>query len=391
MEYLKEQRKKRIMIAVIAGAVLLYICFSVVTYFSIIKPLVDDKVDEITGNDGTTDGNDSFIDALKITYNYTVDEDKKTCTITGIAKNTTRKNISLPAEIDGYTVTGIGENAFAESKLESVIIPASVKSIGKGAFSKCESLIAVYGLEECDDLKQILDNTFYQCTSLSVIKLPPNLVYIGKKAFLECLSLKSIDLPSKLVTIDEYGFFGCSSLLSITFPASIKKMGFAAFAMCISLEEVVVPSSIKDYNNGMFAGCESLKNIYAADDNMYAISIDGILYNKSQYVDSQTVLWCYPSGKTEKEFKIPNSVVVLPDYSFSYNNNLEILYIPKSVTAIYPCTISRSPNLETIVYGGTVEEWLSITIYPEWDLESSNYTIYCTDGQISKDGTITYK
>ena len=52
-----------------------------------------------------------------------------------------KDTVQIPEEIDGKTVTAIGDSAFAGCvKLRSIEIPASVTSIGKCAFSGCYSL-----------------------------------------------------------------------------------------------------------------------------------------------------------------------------------------------------------------------------------------------------------
>ena len=38
----------------------------------------------------------------------------------------------------------------------------------------------------------------------------------------------------------------------------------------------------------------------------------------------------------------------------------------------------------------TLEQWNAIEKGVDWDLDTADYTIYCTDGQIAKDGTVTY-
>jgi hypothetical protein len=53
-------------------------------------------------------------------------------TITGYVGHKSRVNI--PARIGGRPVTGIGESAFAENGLVSVVIPDSVTAIGNYAF-----------------------------------------------------------------------------------------------------------------------------------------------------------------------------------------------------------------------------------------------------------------
>src|SRR5665213_3292961 len=48
--------------------------------------------------------------------------------------------VSIPATINGLPVTNVGDYAFANSPLTSVTIPASVISIGDGAFFGCYGL-----------------------------------------------------------------------------------------------------------------------------------------------------------------------------------------------------------------------------------------------------------
>ena len=62
---------------------------------------------------------------------YEINSDRKTCTITGKGK-CRDKAVKIPLEIDGYTVTAIGDNAFSSVySITSVIIPPTVKTIEK--------------------------------------------------------------------------------------------------------------------------------------------------------------------------------------------------------------------------------------------------------------------
>ena len=89
-------------------------------------------------------------------------ETDKTCEITGYTGYAT--DLTIPSELDGYTVTSIGGSAFAFcDSLTSVNIPDSVTSIGYLAFNSCNSLTSV-GIP--DSVTSIGDNAFSYCESL---------------------------------------------------------------------------------------------------------------------------------------------------------------------------------------------------------------------------------
>lgn len=75
-----------------------------------------------------------------IPFIYQLNGDGQSCTITGVL-NFTNKELIIPSAIYGYTVTAIGDHAFANrSTIATVLIPQSVNKIGKGAFNGCTDL-----------------------------------------------------------------------------------------------------------------------------------------------------------------------------------------------------------------------------------------------------------
>lgn len=70
-------------------------------------------------------------------YEYDV-LDNGTVEITGY--NGSAEKVDIPAEIDGKSVTSIGDDAFKYSRLASITIPDSVTSIGSCTFYFCTNL-----------------------------------------------------------------------------------------------------------------------------------------------------------------------------------------------------------------------------------------------------------
>ena len=120
---------------------------------------------------------------------YEVNDDGKTCTITGIG-TCTDTDLRIGGSIDGYKVTSIGYEAFYNcTSLTSVTIGDSVTSIGRFAFSHCTSLTSV---TIPDSVKRIGSGAFAHCSSLTSVTIPDSVTSIGRSAFSHCTSLTSV-------------------------------------------------------------------------------------------------------------------------------------------------------------------------------------------------------
>ncbi len=83
--------------------------------------------------------------------------------------------------------------------LSGITIPASVKSIGNGTFSRCETLSSVT-FEENSKLTSIPDYMFNECKALTGIKLPFGITSIGNGAFKES-GLTELEIPASVTNI----------------------------------------------------------------------------------------------------------------------------------------------------------------------------------------------
>lgn len=93
-----------------------------------------------------------------------------------------KANIAEVIFEEGSVLESIGDEAFKGSSFTSIRLPASIKSIGKGAFYSCSSLSSVQ-FEEGSRLEVIGAEAFVS-SSLTSITIPKSVVSIGKKAFL---------------------------------------------------------------------------------------------------------------------------------------------------------------------------------------------------------------
>lgn len=157
-------------------------------------------------------------------YTYTVTDG--CATITGYTGSAA--NLTIPSEIDGYTVTKIGDKAFlSNATIETVIFPNSVEAIGESTFNGCTNLKSVILSE---NLKTIGRSAF-QMSTLSDIQLPDGVTFIDKFAFLNT-KLTYINLPSSLTTISDSTFAVCQSLAYVRIPHNVTFIASNAFSAC---------------------------------------------------------------------------------------------------------------------------------------------------------------
>lgn len=170
--------------------------------------------------------------------------------------------VIIPGEVQGYTVTGIGKNAFVKrNKLKSIIIPDGVTTICEQAFNECDILAQV---KLPDSLESIGNAAFANCYVLSEINIPANVRDIGGSAFIHCKKLPSVEIPYGVTEIKRLTFSGCTSLESITIPETVQNIGETAFQKCTSLTQITIPSSVEGVGDKAFDGCSNLTNLYIA-------------------------------------------------------------------------------------------------------------------------------
>lgn len=127
-------------------------------------------------------------------------------------------------------ITAIGKNTFINhKKIDTLILPESLTSIGESAFAKGSCGGAEFTLPA--GVTAIGANAFTEIASLLVVNIPADsqLLSIGESAFEGCEKLHSITLPDSLVSIASRAFRTCKALKSITFGPNISDLALDAF------------------------------------------------------------------------------------------------------------------------------------------------------------------
>ncbi|MCD7828085.1 MAG: leucine-rich repeat domain-containing protein [Clostridiales bacterium] len=199
--------------------------------------------------------------------------------------------VTVPSEINGHTVRGIGSSAFANKfLLKSVTIPDTVEVLGDGVFSNCilltdvvlpDSIMVTEGwiFSGCRSLKSVrlpkhlkvlMGATFYKCTSLESVEGDLDEVYmIDTFVFYQCISLKEFKIPQNVIKICDDAFAQCVSLKKVVFNDKLSIIEESAFDGCISLEITELPDSIKGIYRYAFGNCYGTKNIDCPDNILF--------------------------------------------------------------------------------------------------------------------------
>lgn len=239
-------------------------------------------------------------------------------------------------------VTGIGSYAFEGcSSLTGISLPEGLMSIGEGVFKHCSGLINV-GLPE--GLTSIEGDAFRYCSSLASISLPESLTSVGHDAFRYCSSLTDISLPEGLTNIGSGAFAYCSGLTNISLPKGLISIDIGLFENCENLISISLPEGLTTIGSGAFANCSSLTNISLPK------GLTSIEYGTFGYCSSL------------KSISLPENVTSIGDLAFNECSGLTSISIPERVTSIGWDAFLHCRRLTDVYYGGSKEQWASISI-----------------------------
>ena len=276
-----------------------------------------------------------------------------------ISKKLRKLNNSLFCGCENLTIDipegieEIGSHVFEATKLKTVTIPKSVKTIDEGAFFECRTRFQVgmmklesievdaqskyfksidgvlfsydgtilykypqakkeevyevpFGVTKIaenafayainlktvtipETVNIISNNVFFKCNHLECVHMPKKLSLLGN-AFCECESLKEIDVPNGLTEIASMCFYNCINLNKVSLPNKLKSIRQQAFDGCRNLTEITIPSTVRSIGQSAFSGCSSLKSIIISK------SVTGIGYGVFKGCDQLTIYTTEGSG-----------------------------------------------------------------------------------------------
>ncbi len=301
-----------------------------------------------------------------ISYLCSIDDDgMRHATVTGFSNATiTAINIagSVSCEQLSFPVTAIAQDVFVSDRLQSVYIPASVASIGAGAFSSCTNLnallvawttpISIDPQADPFPADKSAINLFMPDGTYSAYFTDPywtqffrnggNITFADEKVKAYCVdaergwdanhdgelnvaeaasvtslgtlpaditSFNELRFFTGLTSIDDFAFANCSSLTEVSFPRGLTTIGQFAFQHCSSLTELDIPEGVTTIGQFAFNG---YRGIVTLPSTLTSLGI-----NAFQYTEGAKVKWTEPcetltsdmqrafGGPTNKKLYVP--------------------------------------------------------------------------------------
>lgn len=145
------------------------------------------------------------------TFGYAMNEDG-TISITSYSGSDAALNI--PATVDGYVVSAIGDHAFeANWNITSITMPNGLSVIGESAFMDCGSLNTVSIPETVSTVRRA---AFAGCSALTEVTLPETVSVVMEEAFTGCGSLTSLTVKNASLEYDRWGLVENAEPLNVT-------------------------------------------------------------------------------------------------------------------------------------------------------------------------------
>lgn len=297
----------------------------------------------------------------KILISYPVHQATQTCTI--------------PDSIES-----INSYAFSNCiNIETLIIRQNITDIDEFSFINCSNLNTLYylGINE----PSIHLNAFEGCTNLIAVRVQLTYqkeafgnfpiiqdfisgklgyysyyVYNDTEKSLSILGDRSVEGFSDSLQVPWINYVKLISKIVIS--DTITYIGEYVFTECCNISSIYIPRSVYGFGGNVFPNSLKFENIELDENNTDLKIIDGALFSANG-----KTLYCYPPGKTNTSFVIPNTVSTIERLAFFNCIHLNTIIMNDGVKYIDEHAFGNCTNLNTFIFMGLKSPSLYIPIF----------------------------
>ena len=214
------------------------------------------------------------------------------------------KEITLPD-----SVVSLGMQVFFSSGITSLKIPAGLTDFGDGCLDWCFNLKNVE-VDPANTAFEVRDNflvgkkenalLYYLDDGKDTLEIPAYIEVIEDGAFTGNKSLKEIIIPDTVKEV-RGEFFQCEALESIRLPQGMKSIRVLAFAHCKKLTSITIPEGVESINSNAFYDCVRLSEV--------TVPASVIFIEKDAFEDCSSALTIKaPAGSFAQKFCEANGI-----------------------------------------------------------------------------------
>jgi len=265
------------------------------------------------------------------------------------------KNIKLPSEINGKTITKLGkdEGRVFVNGIESLQISATIDTIGRGILSKESSLVKLTVDKNNKYFSAFDDSLYMDYDSVLIHTLPTKTsVTISPRA-------------RRLATTS----LGNLNLDTLYIPGTVRNISLAAFFQS-NIKKMKIGNGVQVMEGLVFQGLTTPQlfipdSMILGEGTFYQSKIPFISLPKGGSITELPIYLFRESSITRME--IPAGVTIIGTQAFYKCAALQKVYIPTSVTTIKTDAFSYCSKLTDIYYQGSEQQWNNITIITPLD------------------------
>ena len=298
-----------------------------------------------------SDGGTGSESTIQPRYDYTVSknaQDEDVATITKYYGSVAA--IIVPDTIDGYPVVAIGEGAFrgnkyltailipdcitsiddyafADTNLDSLVLPAELNSLGRCILSGNKGVTEIVIPKTLSSTGSSYSNLIegdgpFAESNVQKATIESGMTVIPEHLFHKNSTLTSVEIPDTVTGISRYAFTQ-TSLTSIKIPDTVTRIGESVLAYT-KLTELKLPSNIEYLGRAILGGNKGVTEIVIPKTlSSTGSSYSNLIEGDGPFAESNVQKATIESGMT-----------VIPEHLFHKNSTLTSVEIPDTVTGI---------------------------------------------------------